>query len=145
MEELLEIANRLKALNEKTIEQLILQWLKEFGDEMLNMERQRLLQGLNAKGEPLKPEYASDSYANYKLRFNPLGVVDLTLTGEFTKSFYIDFSSFPIKLYATDGKTEKLVAKYGEEIFGETEQDLETIRDYIAARYQDYIQQLLEL
>lgn len=89
----------------------------------VEMNRDQLLNGRDSLGEKLK-EYVDDQYAELKQRMNPLpgyGTPDLKLTGDFHRGFYLDISSIDdgnFELGSTDEKTQELVDKYNESIFG---------------------------
>lgn len=131
MNKIEEIVNRLNKVTESSQEDFLLKLMNDNVDQLLGMERTRLLEGLDSEGQPIQPPYASVKYADYKLTFNPLGVVDLTLTGAFTGEFIMSATSFPIFFGSLDEKSFSLVQKYGENIFGESERDLEEIRETI--------------
>jgi hypothetical protein len=140
--DLVDVVNNLNQITSDVVERKILEILSNYKNEMLDMERQRLLEGKDANDKDIQPPY-NDSYGRYKLKFNPLGVVDLTLTGAFTGAFTVDLTAFPIVFYSIDKKTFQLTAKYGEDIFGEREEDLDTIRDYLLKGLQDWLFSLL--
>lgn len=78
---------------------------------LVELNKSQLLNGINAKGGSLG-RYRSKSYAKYKKKLNPRGVVDLKLTGKFHNSIFVKNSKWPITIDAHDVKTPKLLSKY---------------------------------
>jgi hypothetical protein len=99
-----------------TIEEDLLTIIRSYEDEILDANREQMMQGLDAQGDSLG-EYESEQYAIMKEAYNPLGVVDLRLTGSFHNLMRLYADSFPVYIWSEDGKTEEIVAKYGD-IFG---------------------------
>lgn len=122
-----ELAAKLRALTPTKVEALALEVIEKHAADFIKLNEEQLFEGKTAKGTDIKPPYASDSYANYKLKYNPLGVVDLFLTGSFYGSFFLYASQFPIFVFATDEKTNKLVDKYGADIFGLTKEHIKQV------------------
>lgn len=98
----------------------------------LNVHEQ-LEEGFNSKGERLKKykkwKYRGiEYYDEFKNKLNPkpgIGNPDLILTGDFTKSFTLDISGDSFKMWSDDEKTQKLVTKYGDDIFGLSEKSID--------------------
>lgn len=132
-------------LQKTDMEAIVLKLLNDRADEMLQMERSRLLEGLLSTGQQISPPYASSSYAEYKLKLNPLGVVDLTLTGAFTGAFIMSATSFPIFFGSLDEKSFSLIQKYGDDIFGETQEDLDKINEEIIPDIQAQLLNVLDV
>lgn len=109
------------------MEALALKVIDDHSKEFIKLNEEQLFEGKTAKGTNIKPPYASDSYANYKLKYNPLGVVDLFLTGAFYGSFFLYTTQFPVFVFATDEKTNKLIDKYGADIFGLTKEHIKQV------------------
>lgn len=122
-----ELTAKLKALTPTKVEALALEVIGKHAAEFIKLNEAQLFEGKTDRGADIKPQYASASYANYKLKYNPLGVVDLFLTGAFYGSFFLYATQFPIFIFATDEKTNKLVDKYGANIFGLTKEHLSEI------------------
>lgn len=109
----------------KATENKILSW---------NADTQLYEQGVNALGVSI------DSYKPYtdltieikKEKGQPYDRVTLRDTGDFEWSFYLQIDDDRFFIYSKDEKTEKLVKKYGKNIFGLTpEHTTELIWSYI--------------
>ena len=98
------------------------QIMKEDEQAVVELNRQQLLHGFKSDGD-LVGEYRSPAYALMKERMNPLaglGLVDLRLTGDFFRGFQLAIDSTEYAIFSTDWKTNKLMDKYSEDIFGLT-------------------------
>lgn len=75
--------------------------------------------GINGRGEKIMNymPYTAKTIQNKKRKGQPTTRVTLRDTGAFHKSMFVVFDSEGFYITASDEKTEKLVKKYGEEIF----------------------------
>lgn len=124
MEKLQRIVNRLKQLTPERMQEIALAAVRANEQAVADMNRAQLFEGLQSTGELIEPQYQSDSYARYKFTLNPLGVVDLKVTGAFYSGIFVSADKFPIYLFSRDEKTRKLVGKYGFDIFGLSKENL---------------------
>lgn len=87
-------------------------------------------------------KYKSKSYAAFKGRLT----IDLLLSGDFYKGFFVKARKFPIIFGSSDKKTKILTNKYGEAIFGLTKQNLGLFnKDILLPRVQDRIRKILHI
>lgn len=104
-------------------------------EEILDLNVAQLSQGKDALGNLLF-QYESDIYAELKQGppFNsqaPFGIPDLILEGDFTEGFVLKGEGIEFFITSTDEKKDRLRDKYGEDIFGLSEESLEIIRPAI--------------
>lgn len=95
--------------------------------EMVMLNREQMAHGIRSDGKQIG-RYRNSEYAIMKNALNPLpglGNVDLILTGAFSDSFDIDVNGEDIDRIATDSKAESLIEKYGDEVFGLTDNNQE--------------------
>lgn len=111
MGRLQELINGYGRLDVKTTEKELLAVVIKNQGYLVNLNKEQLLNGINAKGGSLG-RYQSKSYAKYKKKLNPKGVVDLKLTGAFHSSIFVKNSKWPLVIDAHDVKTPRLLAKY---------------------------------
>jgi hypothetical protein len=87
--------------------------------------------------------YQSVLYALDKEKMNPLpGFLhpDLFLTGEFFNGFFVEVDNDSYLIYSKDEKTEDLVKRYSDDIFGLTDQNKEIFADtYLYEAVTQYI------
>jgi len=99
--------------------------------DMADMNVDQMLQGVDADGNQIG-EYRSISYATMKQNMNPRPPamwVDLHLTGSFHEKTFAKYSGNNLNFGSTDSKTNDLTEKYGENIFGLTENNQEAIKN----------------
>lgn len=85
-----------------------------------DLQTDQMLHGKNAEGNVIGT-YRSEEYAEQKSRQNPLagfGNVDLRREENFYRGIEVHASANAVTVTSRDGKTAKLVDKYGEVIFG---------------------------
>jgi len=83
-----------------------------------NTEEQLFRQGRTAAGQPVRPPYSQLTIEIKRASGQPFNRVTLRDTGDFHKSFRVEWQATQFGITAGDTKTAKLVAKYGREIFG---------------------------
>ena len=81
--------------------------------------------GINGRGEKIMSymPYTAKTIQNKKRKGQPTTRVTLRDTGAFHKSMFVVFDSEGFYITASDEKTEKLIKKYGEEIFRLTDKN----------------------
>lgn len=126
---------KLKKADKAYITEQLLRIVQEESNFVIDLNQSQMLSGIDSKGNELK-EYASKGYAAYKNKINSIpgfGVPDLKLTGAFQREMYLQFSSkgFPVEIFSRDEKTQTLTQKYGKDIFGVTQDNLENLRDHL--------------
>jgi hypothetical protein len=131
---------------EVSIEDVVLELMKQHKGVLIRLNQdQLLLEGIDADGKKLAP-YRSENYAARKRLLNPAGVTDLRLTGKFYAGFFVTVEDFPLIFGSTDSKTDKLIEKYGEKIFGLTEESKRYFMDnYLKEALLQYYKRLLRL
>lgn len=91
--------------------------------------------GINSEGKSIKPKYHPITIrVKLEEREPPQPVDRVTLrdTGDFAESFYIIFNDDSFQITSSDYKTSRLVRKYGDEIFGLTEEHMaEVVNNFI--------------
>jgi len=85
----------------------------------LNREQQLYFKGEDSKGKKLL-EYTNFTKQIKRNKRQPFDRTTLNDTGNFFNAFQVDYekASYLVRIYSTDEKTPKLMAKYGKDIFG---------------------------
>jgi len=87
---------------------------------LVDINRKQMQVGKNAEGQIIGA-YRSTSYAKFKKQMGskaPYRAVDLLLTGNFQKDMILETDDKDYQILSTDEKTDDLVSKYGDVIFG---------------------------
>lgn len=87
------------------------QSIRDNAEPILDLNRQQLDRGLDAKGKDLG-RYAN---FNYKGRLRP---VDLLLRNDFRADMFVRVGKDSTEIFSFDWKTAKLTKRYGKDIFG---------------------------
>lgn len=115
-----QLINNLKDF-EDSIEDLIIELVDEQKAIELNSLEQ-LAKGKDANADPIAPKYTPFTVRIKRAKGQPTDKVTLFDTGDFYEGFKVVKSDDEFYLTSTDEKTEKIKAKYGEDIFGLTEE-----------------------
>lgn len=109
------------------------------GDEMIILNQDdQLEKGIDNRGRKIKPAYNKLTIKIKKLKGQPTDRVTLHDEGDFYKGMHTERTGKGIYIDSTDKKTEKLVTKYGDDIFGLNKQNLkEFIDSYLKPRMQE--------
>tara|TARA_R110002153_G_scaffold162901_6_gene315460 strand:+ start:290 stop:652 length:363 start_codon:yes stop_codon:yes gene_type:complete len=96
--------------------------VKEEAEVIVNYNTDKQLEdrGVGFDNKKLKPKYKRTTVSIKKRKGQPSDRVTLKDTGAFHKSFTLKAFSEFFTITATNNKTDKLVEKYGEKIFGLT-------------------------
>ena len=106
--------------------------LKDNKEQIIDFNLSQLYDdGQDGNGQMVKPYYTSFTVMIKSYKGQRTDHVTLKDTGEFYRSFNIRFSSSSFELFATDGLTDDLVAKYGKNIFGLNENSLKDLQELI--------------
>jgi len=122
-----KLSGLISKLDHLTIEQQekdLLEIVRDHSREIIDLNQSQLLHGQDANGKSLG-QYHNEAYAAYKRILNPLGVVDLKLTGSFYDHMFVRANSWPVTIDSTDSKRDMLIQgdAYGEDAFGLQEEN----------------------
>lgn len=95
-------------------------------EEMADLNISQLELGQEKTGNPITPEYRSELYADFKKSIGskaPEGTPNLKLTGSFYDGINVQLNGMEYFISSTDGKMPDLVEKYGDDIFGLSEEN----------------------
>lgn len=99
--------------------------LEQSKEEIIALNQRQLYNNSeDSEGTPLRL-YSSAGYSFEKEKRNPnpgYGRPDLFLHGDFYRGFKVTITPEFYIINSTDSKTKKLIAKYGEDIFGLTKE-----------------------
>lgn len=93
--------------------------------DIADKNREQLEKGLDSEGQ-IFSYYASENYARFKKAIGsiaPLGVTDLKLTGDFHSGIYAERAGDDLSMFSRDSKAGMLADKYGDNIFGLTDEN----------------------
>jgi len=85
---------------------------------MTDLEKERLFSGQNADGSWVEPPYTPFTVELKEEKGQPTDRVTLKDTGDFYEGFIVERKGDVVIFTSTDWKTNALVEKYGDAIFG---------------------------
>lgn len=122
--------SRLKAFD---VRETAVEVIRENSDAIVAINQGQLSMGQKKDGRKVG-WYRSEQYAQFKNSMNPLPpfrVPDLRLTGAFYGGMKLDISGDKFNITSTDSKTPELVEKYGEDIFGLSEESAQMAKEEV--------------
>ena len=112
-----EILNNLKRID---LMDFKVQAVEDNETQILDLVREQMREGEDGGGGPIRPEYESELYSDFKTTLHTYmadyGTPDLYLTGDFHKSMVLGIIGEEVIIDATDEKTTDLIQRYGENI-----------------------------
>lgn len=130
-----ELARRAKALDPIEMFREAIEETKEY---IVDLNTSQLSKGKDSKGDDLDT-YASATYAEFKKSIGseaPLGIPNLLLEGDFHSGFNAKADNDAnVFITSTDSKSNKLKAKYGDDIFGLTDESKSDLKTVILPTY----------
>lgn len=104
---------------------------------IINQDDQ-LAKGIDAGGYKIEPKYSPLTVSLKKIKGQDYKRVTLHDEGDFYRGMHVERAGKGLYIDSKDSKTEKLVNKYGEDIFGLTRKNIkEFIQNYLRPRMQD--------
>lgn len=137
------LIKRFEALNAQTIAQQALEAQEE---NLLEHNQAQMWDGTDSKGYGISPEYSALTVQIKTEKGQPTDRVTLYDTGAFYESQYVEVQQDYLNIYAKDSKTQKIVRKYGKEIFGlSAPYKSNFIKEHLRPEFQLRVQQIIGL
>lgn len=132
-----ELLSRVIAVNKRLTEGVMIREVVEDSEAWIvdmNVEEQLYKRGVDSLNESIM---GYRPYTQFTIRIKeqkgqPTDRVTLRDTGDFESSFYVVADNMQFDITASDEKTGELIRKYGREIFGLTEENIQRlIEEYL--------------
>jgi len=123
-----ELARRAKAAVD-SYPQMKREVAAELSPEVTLLNREQMMAGLDAQEKPIAPAYSPYTRRLKQLAGQPADRVTLFSTGAFQEAMFTRVEGDLLVIGSTDSKTEDLTAKYGESIFGLTDDNAGKLRN----------------
>lgn len=140
-----DLRTRVQAVNDGLTD-MVRSTLTGHGEDVMEMQRMQLFQGKSSSGEDLRPYYSEDlkpkgyfhsvesakryaawkQHTPYSAQRNP-DAPNLYINGKFHSELGVDFGARQIKIAGRTPYARVIVAKYGIEHFGLTEENWEML------------------
>ncbi len=118
-----------RRLNGFDIRQEVVVTIEETAETIADFNRKQLFAGLRSTGTEIKPSYAPYTILVKDQKGQPTDRVTLKDSGSFYDGIEVDVNSETYNLSSSDEKTDELMKKYGDRIFGLTK---ESRGEYVA-------------
>lgn len=129
------IDEMIRAFEQLDYEALGAQVIQDNAAQIEEVNRKQMLRGERADGSKITPKYRNEKYSRAKNAKNPqagLGTPDLKFTGNFQRQIDVNvFGKSQVDFFSKDSKSEDLVAKYGEAIFGIQDTELPRLQSEV--------------
>lgn len=134
MDKLNNLIDKLKSF-EKELFEVIEKAIKDNEDFIiaLNYEDQLYDKGIDRDGKKLTPPYAESTVKRKKRKNQPTGRVTLRDENVFHQSFYIYYGTDNFQIMTTDPIEPILTYRYGEELLGLTDENLQYVTEKFVA------------
>lgn len=112
--------------------------LNEEKEYILILQKQQLAKGEKADGTST-PRYSPKTIRVREVEGNPVKGERIALydTGEFWNKMWVLAVNGELEIYSSDGKTEMLLATYGENVLGLTDDNIEQLFERVIPIIQD--------
>jgi len=127
------IEEKIKQLEsfQKDVEGITIELSKEYKAEIIDMNTAQLEDGKEATGQSISPGYRPLTIRIKREKGQPTNKVTLKDTGEFHKQFDLVFFPTSFVIVSDDDKAQKLERKYGKDIYGLNEKNLQELIDLV--------------
>lgn len=130
-----------KNLQTLALKERALAIVAETGKEIAEINAYQMYQGKDSEDKPIEPFYKPLTISIKRMKGQPVDRVTLRDSGSFQDKMKVEVSGTRFTITSDDEKRDKLVKKYGEQIFGLSyEGKVEYIRDTFMPRIKDYIE-----
>lgn len=116
----------------KNKDAIVIGHIRELEDLVLFMNQSQMEKsGIDSEGNEINPGYTEFTIKIKMEKGQPFDKVTLKDTGDFHNSLYIRYAKGEFEIMSDDPKADKLMEKYGEEILGLINENLQDIIDTI--------------
>lgn len=110
----------------------------------LNTRQQLFLAGIDSSGQKLTPSYGPLTIKLKRRKNQPTNRVTLRDTGDFHRSFFAFFEDDRFTIYADDYKAPFLFGKYGNDVAGLTDDNVDEVAKLIKSDLQVEVRKRLK-
>ena len=126
------VDNLLKQLDRLSIDKIVIEAAKEKEVEIIAMNTEQLYSGIDGEGNRITPLYAQSTIKAKRRKNQPTDRVTLKDKGDFYDSFEVIYREQEIELIARDEKRVYLFRRYGEQVVGLTEENINKLSELLA-------------
>jgi len=116
---------------EQQLDKILIDSVKKFEAEIIDMNTAQLDAGINGEGNPIEPAYTGFTVRVKQEKGQEYRFPTLEDEGDFKRDFFMTTGKDYFALGSSDIKTQKLERKYGKDIFGLTQENIDAVKDLI--------------
>lgn len=116
---------------QQEVDSVIIEIVKENENLVIQMNVQNLFAGIKNNGERIVPPYKPSTVKRKKRKGQPFDRVTTRDEGKHHESIFIKYKEDEFELDAEDFKKQYLIRKYGSELYGLTEENIERLKGII--------------
>ena len=128
-----ETIERLK-ITDRLIDSIVIDIVRENEKMLIQMNVDNLFAGIDNEGKQIVPPYKPSTIKRKRRKGQPFNRVTTRDEGDHHESIFVKYSDDEFELDAADFKKKYLVRKYGQELYGLTEENLGTLKKIIEER-----------
>lgn len=129
------IQDKIKAMEEvqNNLPDLVLDQIKNYETEILglNTDDQLFQKGVDSQEKRIEPGYTPFTVSIKRQKGQPINRVTLKDTGDFHKSFAVEYFPDSFAIVADDPKTKKIEKKYGKDVTGLTDENIQEVIEIV--------------
>lgn len=116
------IAEMMRRVERLNMTELVIEGMEQHPDELADMNRKQMDEGVLKTGAPITPEYTPLTKFLKAEKGQPFDRVTLQDTGSFKSRMFLKIEGESFDFDSDDSKAGQLKSKYGDEIFGLTDE-----------------------
>lgn len=112
---------------EQSKDEIIIDLVRDNEKAVLQMNVDQLYSGIDAEGKEISPAYKPSTVKRKRRKGDPYDRVTTRDEGDHHESIFAEYRNDEFELDAADFKKKYLVKKYGEHLYGLTEQNIDKL------------------
>lgn len=129
MNAFMQIADRVSSVQEQ-LDRIIIGLVRDNEHLVIDFNTEQLQKGVYDSGDSITPGYTAKTISIKQEKGQPTDKVTLYDEGDFYQGFYVVYGDSYFALGSDDEKTQKLERKYGQNIFGLTEDNKQELVEH---------------
>lgn len=120
---------------EELKDQILIDLVKDNEKAVFQMNVDQLYSGVDAEGKEISPAYKPSTIKRKKKKGDPHDRVTTRDEGDHHESIFAEYRTDEFELDAADFKRKYLVKKYGDKLYGLTEENIEKLINLISDKF----------
>lgn len=141
----MSVAEKIQALKDfdREAEKIVIELCKDRRAMIIKMNVDEMYGGVDAEGADISPPYRPSTIRRKRRRNQPYDRVTLRDEGDFHGSVEIEFRDGEFELVSRDQKAKYLQRKYGDDILGLSEDNVEKLTNDLKDDFQEVFRKIV--